>query len=84
MSGRHFYWNGDPIPFRDGESIASALTTAGVIHLGRDGLAVENRYFCGIGACQNCLVRVGETVREACLVVARPDLSVFSVERDHV
>ncbi|CAN7727302.1 (2Fe-2S)-binding protein [Neorhizobium sp. LjRoot104] len=71
------------IPFYKGETVAAALTRAGILNLGHDALGNELRYFCGIGACQNCLVHVGDTVREACLTPARQDLSITSVERSH-
>lgn len=57
MTQSSFIWNGNVIPFREGESIAAALTAAGILRLGRDATGSELRYFCGIGACQNCLVR---------------------------
>lgn len=81
MTGHCFIWNGRTIPFREGETIAAALTMAGICHLGNDSLGCEARYFCGIGACQNCLVRVDGAVREACLTPAAPDRCVTSMER---
>ncbi|MBB5041498.1 2Fe-2S iron-sulfur cluster-binding protein [Shinella fusca] len=84
MTGRFFDWNGSAIPFREGETIAAALTGAGILHLGDDSVGSEARYFCGIGACQNCLVRVNGAIREACLTRAVAGLSVACVERrDH-
>lgn len=65
-----FSWRGRDVHFRNGESIAAALEAAGVISLGSGGLDQESRYFCGIGACQGCLVRVDGAIREACLTRA--------------
>lgn len=81
MTGRFFDWNGSAIPFRAGESVAAALTGAGILRLGDDSVGSEGRYFCGIGACQNCLVRVNGIIREACLTPAMSGLSVTCVER---
>ena len=65
----HFYWNGEPVPFRPGETIAAALLGAGIVHLGR------GRIFCGIGACQGCLVAMtGAAAVEACLTPASEGL----------
>jgi ferredoxin len=58
MSGPCFQYMGRDIPFRPGESIAAALSAAGVSSIGRDALGQELRYFCGIGACQCCLAIV--------------------------
>lgn len=54
-----------------GETIASALNRAGIVDLGHADAAPGGRVFCGIGACQNCLVETafGERL-EACLTVA--------------
>lgn len=78
MSAKTFPWNGVPIAFRDGETIAAALANAGVRTLGRDPAGRVTRYFCGIGACQNCLVRVDGRVVEACLTPAVEGVPVES------
>ena len=80
MTQSSFIWNGRDIPFREGESIAAALTAAGVLRLGQDATGSELRYFCGIGACQNCLVRIDNALREACLTPAQIGLAVASME----
>lgn len=76
MTGATFSWMGRAIPFREGESIASALDAANVVSFGPDMPPSEARFFCGIGACQCCLVRVGGTIREACLTPASAQLQV--------
>jgi aerobic-type carbon monoxide dehydrogenase small subunit (CoxS/CutS family) len=83
MNGGTFRLMDRTIPFRTGESIAVALQTAGVLTYGPDALGNETRYFCGIGACQCCLVRVDGVVREACITPARPGMNVEPVERRH-
>ena len=82
MSGGHFLWGGKPISFETGESIAIAVAKAGVRDLsaGEGGL---RRYFCGIGACQNCLVTIEGTLVEACLTPARDGLRVDAPEAGH-
>lgn len=80
MSEKTFSWRGATVTFRIGESIAAALAAVGIHHFGRDALGGEIRYFCGIGACQSCLVRVDGAVMEACLTVATPGLCVQALE----
>lgn len=70
MTRPTFFWMSRPIPFSDGESIAAALTAAGIVSLGRDPVGQSARYFCGTGACQACTVRVAGVPREACLTRA--------------
>lgn len=83
MTQNSFEWMGREISFRDGESIAAALEAAGIRSFGRDALGQETRYFCGIGACQCCLVRVDDIVREACITPARAGMRIESVEASH-
>jgi predicted molibdopterin-dependent oxidoreductase YjgC len=70
MSSESFFWKGQPIPFRAGESIAAALEAAGIVSFGPNPAGGPTRYFCGIGSCQCCLVRIDGCVREACLTPA--------------
>lgn len=70
MSACRFTWRGQPVPFAPGDTIAAALLDAGVGAFGHDACGMELRYFCGIGACQNCLVRLDGRVVEACLTPA--------------
>ncbi|MGN6465968.1 MAG: 2Fe-2S iron-sulfur cluster-binding protein [Rhizobiaceae bacterium] len=80
MSRQTFLWRGSPIPLREGESVAAALAEAGIVSFGRDGSGRELRYFCGIGACQSCLVKVEGRLVEACLTPAMPGLDVGAME----
>ncbi|WP_449255835.1 2Fe-2S iron-sulfur cluster-binding protein [Bosea sp. (in: a-proteobacteria)] len=75
MSG-HFFWSGMPVAFRPGETIAAALLRAGIADLGRpDGHLPGGRVFCGIGACQGCIVAVEDAAPiESCLTPAREGL----------
>lgn len=83
MSAQTFDWMGQSIPFRTGESIAAALDIAGIRTFGPDALGQETRYFCGIGACQCCLVRVDGIIREACITLARAGMIVDALEGCH-
>ncbi|QEL24120.1 (2Fe-2S)-binding protein [Bosea sp. F3-2] len=72
---RHFFWNGEPVAFQPGETIAAALLRAGIAGLGRPSDAPSGRVFCGIGACQGCVVAVaGAAPVEACLTPASEGL----------
>ncbi|KQY26928.1 2Fe-2S iron-sulfur cluster-binding protein [Rhizobium sp. Root482] len=71
------------IPFNEGESIAAALEAAGIRQFGRDAVGHEIRYFCGIGACQCCLVRIDGVIREACVTPARAGAHIELVGADH-
>lgn len=67
-----FLWAGDPVVFRRGETFAAALRRAGIDDLGPATGQLRLRYFCGIGACQTCLVSVdGASPVEACLTPAK-------------
>lgn len=79
MSTGYFTWRGTSIPFRTGDSIAVALMRAGERSLGTDTTGCRLRYFCGIGACQNCLVSVDGAIVEACLTPADAGLLVREV-----
>lgn len=82
MSGGTFLWAGRPVAFRDGETIAAALAATGLRSFGRDPAGRETRVFCGIGACQCCLVRVDGRLVEACLTPARAALAVEPADAD--
>lgn len=83
MIGQTFDWMGRRISFRVGESIAAALDAAGIRTFGPDTLGQETRYFCGIGACQCCLVRVDGIVREACITPAKAGMQAETLEAHH-
>lgn len=84
MSKPVFFWQEREIAFNEGESIAAALTAAGILSFGPDMAGHETRYFCGIGACQNCLVRVEGRTVEACLTPARAGIEVQGAGGGHV
>ncbi len=74
------FWNDYVVPFRPGETIAAALGRAGIINLGPAGGPARGRVFCGIGACQACVVAIeGGAPVEACLTLARDGLRIGSM-----
>lgn len=83
MTTQTFEWMGQIIPFRVGESVAAALDAAGIRYFGQDALGQDVRYFCGIGACQCCAMRIDGTVREACITPARTGMQVEPMEKAH-
>jgi len=77
---RRILWNGTPLPFAPGETIAQALARAGVLTLGSSRAGQPHAVFCGIGQCQNCLVLLdGVTPREACLTLCRDGQEVRAI-----
>jgi len=77
MSGA-ILWNGVPVAFRAGESVASALARAGIHAYGRLPTGQQATVFCGIGQCQGCLVSLDGRLAEACLTPCRDGLGVAS------
>lgn len=76
-----FSWDGLPVAFEANETIASALDRAGIMLFGTDPHSCAAKYFCGIGACQACIVSVDGVRSEACLTPARAGQRVFPVGR---
>lgn len=63
--------------FCPGETFAAALRRHGVDDLGPAMGQLRGRYFCGIGACQACLVSLdGAAPVESCLTPARAGVQV--------
>lgn len=69
-------WQGTPVPFREGETVATALLRAGVASFGPAPAGQLRAVFCGIGQCQGCLVQIGGRLTEACLTPCRGGLEV--------
>jgi len=69
--------NGVPVPARPGQSLAAALTGAGIRLLRRSPRAGAPRgAFCMMGVCQECLVRVDGQLAQACMTRVVPGMSV--------
>jgi predicted molibdopterin-dependent oxidoreductase YjgC len=67
-----FTWAGQTVLFHPGESIVAALIRSGQLDFGPAHGGLRLRYFCGVGACQCCLVSVdGASPVEACLTPAQ-------------
>ena len=81
-TGQSFSFDGEPTPFRDGQSVGAALTAAGVRSWRTTRVQGRPRgLFCGIGVCFDCLVVVdGRPNERACLVAARPGMTVQTQE----
>ena len=80
MSGS-FYWNGHKVRIREGESLAYALLKQGHSGLGFSKTGRRYGLFCGVGACQGCLVAVdGRGVVEACLTFPENGMRARSLD----
>lgn len=82
------YWRDQPVDCSPGETIAYALLQAGLLDQGFGKSCTGQVYglFCGIGACQGCLVEVdGRGVVEACMTMAEENIRVYPLgeERDN-
>ena len=76
------YWNGRPIPYVSGETLAYTLLRATPCREGFGNSCTAQVFglFCGMGACQGCLVEVqGQGRVEACLTPSQEDMQVRSI-----
>lgn len=73
-----FSYDGEPVTAYQGESIAAALHAAGVRVLSRSVARDRPRgFFCGIGKCSSCLMRVdGVPSVRTCIVPAKKSMNV--------
>ena len=75
--GLSFHWNNDPVLARAGDSIAAALTVAGIQILGTRRSGRTRGQFCGMGVCQDCMVVVdGMRSQRACMTEVRDGMTV--------
>ena len=71
MSKLHFTFNDKPVEFSAGQSLAAALTEAGIIAFRQTPKGEERGLFCGMGVCQDCLLTVdGVPNTRACMTRA--------------
>lgn len=69
--------DGEPVTAYAGESLAAALLGAGIRTLRHSPRRGEPRgFFCHMGACQECLLRVDGTPTLACRMPVRAGLTV--------
>jgi thioredoxin reductase len=77
MIDKTFRFENQDIPARDGQSVAAALTQAGVRAFRETAKEDERGVFCGMGVCQDCLVTVnGEPNQRACMRPAEQGMKV--------
>ncbi|MFF6995934.1 (2Fe-2S)-binding protein [Streptomyces sp. NPDC008313] len=77
--------DGRPLPFVEGQTVAAALVAAGRVAWRTTRIGHRPRgVFCGIGVCFDCLVTIdGAGNQRACMVPARPGMTVMTGEGDH-
>lgn len=72
-----FTFDGRPVTARAGQSLAAALTEAGVRAFRETAGGARRGAFCGMGVCQDCLVTVnGAPNRRACMTAAAAGMTV--------
>ena len=72
-------FDGRPIPALPGETVAAALSAAGVLTYRHTRSGAPRGLWCGMGACFDCLVTVdGRANQRACLVKVAPGMVVGS------
>lgn len=82
MTGFTVVVDGTPLPAEDGDTVASVLMREGQVAWRRTRHDDRPRgLFCGMGACQDCLVTVdGVAGVRACLAPAEPGMTVTTSE----
>ncbi|MDP6785856.1 MAG: FAD-dependent oxidoreductase [Rhodospirillales bacterium] len=74
-----FSFDGSPVEGFEGESLAAALTAAGILALRHTKDGAPRGVFCGMGVCFDCLVTVnGRPGQRACLTKVEAGLRVHS------
>lgn len=77
-----FLFDGEPVMAYEGETVAMALWAAGIRALRTSPVRAEPRgVFCGMGACQECVVSIDGRRRESCMTIVRDGLHVHSIHR---
>ncbi|MFN8925654.1 MAG: (2Fe-2S)-binding protein, partial [Rhodospirillales bacterium] len=70
-------FDGAPLEARPGEMLAAALTAAGHLDVRDTRRGGRRGVFCGMGACQDCLVTVdGVPDQRACMTPVVPGMTV--------
>src|SRR5271166_6113554 len=63
-----FQFDGSPLPALEGETIAAALSAAGIVAFRRAPSGAPRGLYCGMGACFDCVVTVdGRIGQRACM-----------------
>jgi hypothetical protein len=75
--GVEFLFEGRPVRAQAGQSVGAALLASGIRTLRIDEAGNNKGLLCGIGYCFECRCVIdGEPDRRACMVEARPGMSV--------
>lgn len=74
--GFTFDFDGTPVTAWPGESLAAALTAAGIAAMRQTRQGEQRGVYCGMGVCGECSVLVDGVQRRSCLEPARPGLRV--------
>src|SRR5262245_44185860 len=70
-----FLFEGREIEGRKGETVAAALTAAGILSIRRTRNGASRGVFCGMGVCQDCLVAInGRSNQRACMTKLEPGM----------
>jgi NADPH-dependent 2,4-dienoyl-CoA reductase/sulfur reductase-like enzyme/Fe-S-cluster-containing hydrogenase component 2/bacterioferritin-associated ferredoxin len=76
-----FFWKGETLQAKMGETIAAALIANGIEIFGhhpKDGSPLG--IFCANGQCSQCLVLVDGKPLKACMTIVKPGMSVFPAD----
>ncbi len=77
------YWLGEGILFKEGETALVALEKAGITSYGNSKNGQVRGVFCGIGQCQNCLIKEESIgIVEACLLICRNNMHLSPVRNN--
>ncbi|RUT32458.1 FAD-dependent oxidoreductase [Arsenicitalea aurantiaca] len=72
-----FTFEGDDLTGLEGETIGAALAASGVLDLRQAGVGDRRGLFCGMGACQDCLVEIdGKGGQRACMTKLAPGMQI--------
>jgi predicted molibdopterin-dependent oxidoreductase YjgC len=84
MRSTNIFWQGRPVAFVSGDTIAIALMRAGICQFGVRQTHLDAAVLCGIGQCQNCLVNIeGRGIAEACLTPCESGLFLSPINEIH-
>ena len=77
-----FYFDNEPIEALEGDTIASALLSAGVVDFRKSALSDKKRGpYCLMGTCFECLLEVdGVTQQQTCLIEVKNNMRVCREE----
>lgn len=79
----YFFYNGKKLKAYEGETIASALYANGIKVLSKSKLGRPRGFFCGIGKCSSCLMKVnGIPNVRACITLVREGMIVEDNDKE--